>query len=472
VGTDIGLLRLDPVTMRDTFYDSRTGMVSDHIFSVTCADDGLIWLATNAGMASFNPNTHEVRNYAQRDGLINASFNDRVMQRTVDGMIYVGGKNGLDYFHPARLRTNVTAPKMRLTGVSLINEGVAHSYPHQTANLKLSHKDDLIAIEFSGMHYSDQANVRYAYRLEPLHENWIDLGHEHKVLFSNLKPGSYTFHARATTSDGIVSAEDLALPIEVTPPFFQTIWFRFLVFCLILAFVIGYIRYRERVVQRKEHEEAEVSRKLMELEKRALQAQMNPHFIYNSMNSIQQFILMHDTEGAMKYLTRFSRILRTVLNMSSQSRIPLYEEIKLIEDYIELESMRFPNKFTYEIEVSPELNIHAVEIPPFFIQPQVENAIRHGLLRKSTPGHLRIELSKAADNLLITVQDNGIGREASREGKFNEVNKHESKGLGIIEERLRYLHSPNGHHPFRIIDLYDAQHQATGTRVEILLPID
>jgi LytS/YehU family sensor histidine kinase len=236
--------------------------------------------------------------------------------------------------------------------------------------------------------------------------------------------------------------------------------------------VIAYVRYRERLVKNKQQQESEVSRKLMELEKRALQAQMNPHFIYNSMNSIQQFILMHDTEGAMKYLTRFSRILRTVLNMSSQSRIPLYEEIKLIEDYIELESMRFPNKFTYNIDVSPELNIHAVEIPPFFIQPQVENAIRHGLLRKETPGYLHIELLKEGDNLHITVEDNGIGREASRASKFNEVNKHESKGLGIIEERLKYLNSPNGHEPFKIIDLYDAERKSIGTRVEITLPMD
>ena len=226
------------------------------------------------------------------------------------------------------------------------------------------------------------------------------------------------------------------------------------------------------MVENRQKKESDISRQIMELEKRALQAQMNPHFIYNSMNSIQQFIIVHDVEGAMKYLTRFSRILRTVLNMSAQSRIPLYEEIKLIEDYLELENMRFPDKFTYEIIVAPELNIHSAEIPPFFIQPQVENAIRHGLLKKSTSGHLSVEIKKDGESLLIIVEDNGIGRVASQQLKYADAKTHVSKGLSIVEERLRHMHSTNGHQPFKITDLYDPAKQPLGTRVEITLPMD
>jgi LytS/YehU family sensor histidine kinase len=210
----------------------------------------------------------------------------------------------------------------------------------------------------------------------------------------------------------------------------------------------------------------------LELEKRALQAQMNPHFIYNSMNSIQQFMIVHDVEGAMKYLTRFSRILRSVLNLSSQNRIPLYDEINLIKDYLELENMRFPDKFSYTIQVAPDINIHTVEIPPFFIQPQVENAIRHGLLKKPTPGHLRIEIALEHMLLQIIVEDNGIGREATMREKQMEGVSRESRGLAIIEERLSHLHSNNGFKPFTIIDLYDVHQKPIGTRVEISIPIE
>jgi sensor histidine kinase YesM len=184
-----------------------------------------------------------------------------------------------------------------------------------------------------------------------------------------MKPGNYIFHAKATSIDGIDSAEELVIPIRVIPPFYSTVWFRILASCAFFGLIIGYFKYREHTIKEKDKKEAEINHKLNELEKRALQAQMNPHFIYNSMNSIQQFMLAHDVEGAMKYLTRFSRILRTVLNMSAENRIPLSDEIKLIEDYLELENMRFPDKFDYDIKISPDINIHSIEIPPSLFNP-------------------------------------------------------------------------------------------------------
>ena len=134
--------------------------------------------------------------------------------------------------------------------------------------------------------------------------------------------------------------------------------------------------------------------------------------------------------------------------------------------------MRFPDKFTYDIHVAKDINMHTVEIPPFFIQPQVENAIRHGLLRKPTPGHLRIEISADETHLYVIVEDNGIGREAAQQAKRSESIVNESKGLAIVEERLSHLHSPGGFTPFKIIDLYDTAHRPSGTRVEIILPLD
>jgi LytS/YehU family sensor histidine kinase len=174
----------------------------------------------------------------------------------------------------------------------------------------------------------------------------------------------------------------------------------------------------------------------------------------------------------MKYLTKFSRILRTVLNISAQNRIPLSDEITLITDYLELENMRFPDKFTYEIRVAPDINIHTVEIPPFFIQPQVENAIRHGLLKKETPGHLDISITADSTHLHIIVVDNGVGREAARKAKYQDAVVNESKGLAIVEERLAHLHSPNGFKPFEITDIYDPAGAPAGTRVQIILPLD
>lgn len=471
LATDNGLVQMDPATEKMISINYKEGLASNYISSIVQDDVGIIWLATQSGISSFNPNTQQIVNYNRADGLNNGVYYDRAKHITADGIIYFGGMNGVDYFNPHQLRSNPTSPKLKLVSFNSIHHGLTASHL-STDDVRLSYNDDLIEIEFTGIHYSDQTSVQYMYKLEPLHEDWIQLGDQHTVLFSNLKPGKYVFHAKAVTADEVSSKADLVIPIYVSPPFYQTAWFRLLMLALIGGAIFWYIKYRETMAENRQKKESEISRQILELEKRALQAQMNPHFIYNSMNSIQQFIIVHDVEGAMKYLTRFSRILRTVLNMSAQSRIPLYEEIKLIEDYLELENMRFPNKFTYEIKVSPELNIHSAEIPPFFIQPQVENAIRHGLLKKSTPGHLSVEIKKDGEHLMIIVEDNGIGRVASQQMKYTDSKTHVSKGLSIVEERLRHMGSTNGHQPFKITDLYDRMQQPLGTRVEITLPMD
>ncbi len=471
LATDNGFARFDPATERMHTYNHRHGLKSDYVCSLVLDDQDVLWMATQSGVSSFDITQHSIVNYGLEDGLINAGYYDRAKEYSSNGIIYFGGKNGVDFFDPHELRNNASAPMLRLISFNTIRQGKSES--HLAADTyHLSYNDDLIEIKFSGMHYTDQENIRYMYRLEPLHEEWVELGNQRSVLFSNLKPGKYIFHVKASTPDGIWSVQDLIIPIFVAPPFYLTHWFRILLISMLVVAIYWYIKYREKLVENRQRKESDISRQIMELEKRALQAQMNPHFIYNSMNSIQQFIIVHDTEGAMKYLTRFSRILRTVLNMSAQSRIPLYEEINLIEDYLELENMRFPDKFTYEIKVAPELNIHSAEIPPFFIQPQVENAIRHGLLKKTTPGHLCVEIKTDGDQLFITVEDNGIGREASQKMKYAESKTHVSKGLSIVEERLRHLQNTNGHQPFKITDLYDRLHQPLGTRVEITLPMD
>ena len=474
IATDAALVRFDPENFSMTSYDHSDGLANDYISAVLCVPEGLVWVSTHEGISSFDPVNVQFVNYTKGDGLANFSYYTRSKFYSDKGMIYFGGKNGVDYFNPASLRINPTSPRMVLT--SLVVNSDQPMYESSTTEsgerLNLSYKDDLLEIQITGIHYADQNEVKYMYKIEGIHDDWIDLGHQRTILFSGLQPGDYVFKAKAISGDGIWSEKELTLPIHITPPFYATAWFSLISIGLLLGLLYAVIRYRERTIKNKDKLEAEVNRKIVELERRALQAQMNPHFIYNSMNSIQQFMIMHDMEGAMKYLTKFSRILRTVLTISAQNRIPLTDEITLIRDYLELENMRFPDKFTYDINVSPDINIHTVEIPPFFIQPQVENAIRHGLLKKTTPGHLQIEINVDGNHLHIVVEDNGIGREAAREAKYKDAVVNESKGLAIVEERLSHLHSPNGFKPFSIIDLYDASSRPSGTRVEIILPID
>jgi ligand-binding sensor domain-containing protein len=474
LATDVALVKFDPVTMVMKSFGTSHGLENDFIAAIVCAGDGLIWMSTHSGIASFDPVKEAFINYSTIDGLSNYSFYTRSKYYAENGVIFFGGKNGVDYFHPSRLRKNPTAPRMFLSSVSVNNRpsNCGYDYNSGEGGLKLSFRDRLIELEVTGLHFADQEDVSYWYKMDGLDKDWIALGHQRSMLFSNLRPGSYVFRAKAMSGDGVWSKDELVLPLYIKPPFYATIWFRVLSVLLLLMSLYAVIRYRERAIKRQDKLEAEVNRKLVELERRALQAQMNPHFIYNSMNAIQQFMIIQDVEGAMKYLTKFSRILRTVLNISARSRIPLTDEITLITDYLELENMRFPDKFTYEIKMAPDLNIHVIEIPPFFIQPQVENAIRHGLLKKATQGHLMIDIKADALSLYIVVEDNGIGREASMQSKYKDAAVNESKGLAIVKERLSHMHPTNEYAPFKIIDLYDEHRRPAGTRVEIILPLD
>jgi streptogramin lyase len=470
--TDVALVRIDPVTLKITSFNHHSGIKSDYINALVCDASGMIWAATNDGVSSFDPVTLQVVNYGADDGLLNKGYYSRCSFIGDDGTIYFGGPNGMDYFKPGSLRDNPTPPVMYLDGVVVDNMHKVRSADiANSQQLALTHKNDLIEISFSGLYYSAPQSVQYYYKMEGLNDDWIDIGAKHSATFTDLKPGEYLFRAKAISPDGVWSRDDLVIPIVIAPPFFETMWFRLLAVCVLGALLFGIIRYREQGIRIRQKREAEVSRKITELEKRALQAQMNPHFIYNCMNSIQQFMVVHDFEGAMKYLTRFSRILRAVLNMSAQSRVSLTDEIKLIEDYLELENMRFPNKFSYRIDVDPKLNVHTVEIPPFFIQPQVENAIRHGLLRKEGGGELVLRIAQEGTYLKVAVEDNGIGRRASMAVRIDETHR-ESKGLSIVEERLSHLHQANGIHPLTITDLYDTANNPAGTRVEVYLPLD
>jgi hypothetical protein len=385
-----------------------------------------------------------------------------------DGYIYFGGTNGIDYFHPDLLREYPFDPGLRLTDFTVDGESV--TIEASTAP-SFNYKQDLIEITIAGNNYSDQQKTTYEYKLLGLGDQWIQVGSQDHFIFSNLPGGEYIFKARAISQFGQKRSNELLIPFKVFPPFWNTWWFRGLALLCILGAVTLFMKYRESQIEKNAQIQTQMNNRMQEVEKKALLAQMNPHFIFNSMNSIQQFMALGDFEGAMKYLTKFARLLRFVLNFSSESHISLADELALITDYIELEKMRFPNSFTYSINVSEDIEIHAIEIPPFFIQPQIENAIRHGLPNKEGPRELKIEINRINGDLKIIVEDNGIGRDAAKKYTIRPSGKDKSMGLSLVEERLKYIQGSSSEYKLKIIDLKDSNDTPLGTRVEILLPI-
>lgn len=231
--------------------------------------------------------------------------------------------------------------------------------------------------------------------------------------------------------------------------------------------IIGVSVFGEDISERLKYEsEMRAANKQMgELRLMALRSVMNPHFIFNCLNSIQYYILENDQRNAVVYLSTFSKLIRAILNNSLNSKVRLTEELDVLRHYIQLESIRFENRFEYSIDVDPEFKIDTIEVPSMLIQPYVENAILHGLNNKKEKGVLKISVRSQDEMIIVEIQDNGIGRKAAAKLKNEGVQQHKSMGTALTEERLKLINDANAN-SIEIIDL-EADGKATGTLVRV-----
>ncbi|WP_317900177.1 histidine kinase [Aurantibacillus circumpalustris] len=244
-------------------------------------------------------------------------------------------------------------------------------------------------------------------------------------------------------------------------------WNFILLVIVFIVFVILIIRWRIIYVRKNERIQNELQSKFAQLEMKALRSQMNPHFIFNAINSIQHYVLTNEKELANKYLVKFSQLMRNILDLSKQELITLSSELETINLYLDIESLRFNNAFSYELKVSPDVFLNDVRLPPLIIQPFVENAIWHGLLLKEGNKKLTISVSKKEDYLVIEIDDNGIGREASRKFSKQEL-KRRSFGMDITQDRLNVLETVFGLViSFNLLDKKDNKGSSLGTTVFI-----
>jgi ligand-binding sensor domain-containing protein/putative methionine-R-sulfoxide reductase with GAF domain len=230
----------------------------------------------------------------------------------------------------------------------------------------------------------------------------------------------------------------------------------------------------EEEKQKTTQELWENKQKAAESRLQSLRLQMNPHFLFNALNSIQQMILANEEMIATRYLSRFSKLLRTVLIHSDKEAITLKDEIEILKMYVELESVRFKESFTYSITCDEEIETEEIKIPTLLIQPFVENAIWHGLMHKEGDRHLDIIFTDQGDFLQCVIEDNGVGRQKASEIKSlsGQDKKHISKGIAVSEERIKTLKNSQGKHgTIQINDLVDAEGQSCGTQIVINFPI-
>jgi len=241
---------------------------------------------------------------------------------------------------------------------------------------------------------------------------------------------------------------------------------------LIISVIVLSLWFRIRKIKNLEKRKTELNKKIANIESQALRAQMNPHFIFNTLSSIQHYISNHDTDAALKYLSKFAKLMRKIMENSKQQMITVAEEINALNLFLELEVMRFDKKFEYHIVIDPDIDQNYDRIPSMLIQPYVENAIKHGLLPKVGHCLISITLQKQNDTILCCIEDNGIGRENSKKFKINRVQQHKSMGMSITQERLDILNaSLSSNINCEIIDMYENAEPA-GTKVRLVIPLE
>jgi ligand-binding sensor domain-containing protein len=443
-------------------FNAEHGLTSN-ICRTLFLHNNYLWVGTDKGLNKIdigNTSTPIV-SYTTADGLpsniINAIYID-------SGIIYVGSPAGLTYFDENKI-SSYSRCDLKILDRSFNNR----SRPEQS-HYELKHTENSFKIAFAGISFKSGGDILYRYRLKGLTDNW-DSTRLTMLEYPSLPPGTYELQLEAINKFGKVSNLE-KLSFTIITPWWQTLWFKIALVVMVIGTTWLLVAYRYKLIRRREQEKAALQQKLNDLEQMALRAQMNPHFIFNCLNSIQNFIINNNLEATNQYLTEFAYLIRQTLDNSEKSAISVATEIKYLTRYLEMEKMRFGNSFDYHIETGPNVDIENTKIPTMMLQPYVENCIRHGIRHKREgAGLVEIKFLQNRNGLVCIVQDNGIGREKADEYKSHKHVEYQSKGMSLTADRINIM---NRHHTqqitIEVTDLKDEQQQAIGTRVAIHIP--
>ncbi|MEO5643495.1 MAG: two-component regulator propeller domain-containing protein [Bacteroidia bacterium] len=423
----------------------------------------VVWVGTNNGLSKIevdagNKFAFRITNYTSKNGLLTNEVNDILR---LENKLWLVHNNGISIFDPASIGTNNSPPPVYISAL-MVNDSVT-----ATTTTVFSHNQSYFNISFIGLSYKDPGKLEYRYRMEGIDSNWIYTPYT-VVKYQTLPPGDYRFVVFAKNNDGFWSKNPATFSFTILPAWWQT-WIFKIAVTLLLLLVIVFI-FRE--VRRYDRKKSLLQTRISGIELNALRAQMNPHFVFNAINSVQYFITNNDPDSSQKYLSKFARLIRYVVDNSKLTSITVKKEIEALTIYMELEALRFGKQFEYEVIVHPNVDTEYTLIPSMLIQPYVENSIWHGIMHKQGKGKIEILLEMQDTVLYCVVQDSGIGRKKSMELKREKETNYTSIGMSNTKERLEIINQVNNSKmSVRITDLFDEQGEINGTKVEIHIPI-
>lgn len=482
-----GLNAFDPDSGKCIHFTEKNGLPDNVVYAIGDDSKGNLWLSTNKGLCRFRPpkpvlfdksGSYEgalvIRNYTMLDGLGSNEFNQGAGFKDNQGNLYFGNISGVTAFHPGQITDNMYNPPVVLTSFKVFEKNmVLDTGIVLKKQIELSYFQDFFSFEFAALNYLMPSKNEYAVMMEGFDKDWIYTGTRRYVSYTNLNPGTYTFKVKATNNDGLWSNKIASVQVLITPPFWKTPWFRILIGTLFVAAVYFIYWIRVRQIRKVEEQKTAFNLELAQVEMKALRAQMNPHFIFNSLNSINKYIWANDQRAASEYLTRFSKLIRLILENSRHQAISLDKDLEALELYMQMERLRFEQQFVFSIELGDDLETEGIRIPPLLLQPFVENSIWHGLMPKETSGKITVRIEVKGDNLYCMIEDNGVGRQRAMEIKAKKIGNHNSLGMKVTMDRIDMLnHQKNRQSNILFTDLKDENGKAAGTRVELYIPLE
>ncbi len=424
----VGVVRLNKDAV--DIISSKDGLISNSITSIYYNQEALL-VGTKNGISKIdNPNCIDdrtIKSLTVQNGLLSNEVNDILTDKR---NVFVATNRGLCYFDYDYQNSDKIVPKVNIDNI--LADGNALKIRDSVRYIDYYTRN--VSIKYGAVYFKTQSTLKYRYRLLGLDDKWT-YTEAHEANYSSLSFGSYTFQVEASGEGGVWEDNPISVKIKVKAPFWLEWWFVTLLLFVIKSIFVIYRRIKRKraLFQKKIDDEINQYRQV------ALSRQMNPHFIFNSLNSIQRYILQNDIRQSNRFLTRFSKLIRLILDNSQHTLITLDNEIVTLNLYMELEALRFKERVQFETYVSPDIDTYSVMVPPMLIQPFIENAVWHGIMNKEENGEKgKVSLSFVQENdkIICTVSDNGVGRKKSAELNKEKISTYKSRGTSITQKRV------------------------------------
>jgi sugar lactone lactonase YvrE len=466
IGTHYGGLNFFNIHQKSfSHLTAKDGLPANTVHAIKKDTTGYVWFTTDFGLYKFKYPDKKFIRLNIDPGIINSEFKTTAFYPLQDGRWLTGTVTEMICFQTKNsfIKNNLAA-RVEIAGFKVFDNNLpVNALLDVNEPIKLTYQQNFITIDFALLDFSNLQQTNYYYRLDAVDKDWVSAGSKNFASYTNLEPGAYTFTVKA--GDGNETTGTTSFKVIIAPPFWKTIQFTVLSIALSGLLVFWLFKKRIKTIRH----EAELKQKISETEMMALRAQMNPHFIFNCLNSIDNLIQVDEKEKATLYLAKFAKLIRSILENSQNNVVPCWKDMETLKLYLELEALRCDNKFTYHINIADEILNGDYKVPPLVIQPFVENAIHHGLLNKIEHNRkLQINVTTANGHIYYSIEDNGVGR--AKAGEYKKINRpvYESMGMQITTDRIN-LFNQNKNGSVKITDLTDGSHNATGTKVEVEL---